>query len=712
MQLASIVRFAVLGALFAIPFIPLYVSNSLFFPFITGKGFAFRILVEIALVGWALLALIQPKYRPRFSWVLVLYGALAAWMFIANLFAMNPGKAFWSNYERMDGWVTLIHLFAFFVVAGSVLTADKLWRKWWLTFLGASAFVCLYGLLQVMGVFTIHQGGVRLDATLGNAAYLAAYLLFVIAVALWQAFESKGLLRYALFALAGLQVFLLFLTATRGAILGAVGAVAVGGVLWLLGTSGKARRYAVGFLIGVCVVVAGFFLLRDTAFVQEDPTLTRLASISVADGSTRFALWDMALKGVAERPITGWGQEGFNYLFNEHYTPELYMQEPWFDRAHSVYLDWLTAGGVPAGVLFVALLAMAAYTLYRKGNRRERIFLVSAVAAYSFQALFVFDNLFSYVPLAAVFAFAHGLSSRPIARLEDAPKLSQSTFQNVAVPVGVVVAIVLVWTVNVPSILASNALIRALTASSDPRASLEHFSKALSYNGLGMQEIREQMVAYAGSVSSQANVPEEVRIVVAQAAVAEMSKLVQMLPEDARLRVQLSSAYRALGDYESALREIREAQRLSPMKQRLILEEGLIMLHMKEYKAARDAFKRAFDLDPSFDELAQYVAAGEILVGNKDDAKALLFERFGTSTPESNVVLLAYYEKQDFGEVVPVLRTRIAQAPLEPSHYLQLSSLYVEWGRRQEARAVLNDLMAARRDLAPQVLQYISQIGL
>jgi len=710
--MTTAVRYAVLGALFLIPFIPLYVSNSLFFPFITGKAFAFRILVEVALVGWGLLMLVDPRYRPRFSWTMVLYGGLVAWMFVANLFAVNPGKAFWSNYERMDGWVTLAHVLAFFLVAGSVLQADKLWRKWWLTFLGASAFVGLYGLLQVMGVFTIHQGGVRLDATLGNAAYLAVYLLFVISVAIWQAFESKGWLRYALIALTALQVSLLFLTATRGAILGAVAGTVVAAALWMVTTNGKARRYGIGLAIGLAVVVGGFFLARDTAFVQNNPTLTRFASISLADGSTRFTLWDMAAKGVMERPITGWGQEGFNYIFNEHYTPSLFAQEPWFDRAHSVYIDWLTAGGIPALLLFVSLLGMGAYTLYRRGGKYERILLVSGLSAYAFQALFVFDNLFSYVPLAALLAVAHGMSSRPIAKLEDAPRLAEFKFQSVAVPLGAVVVAVLVWSVNVPSMLAANDLIHALTPSADVRQNLAAFDRALTRGGFGTQEVREQLVAYAMGIASQQTIPQELRTGIAEAAAAEMQKQVALLPEDARLRVQLSSAYRALGDYESATREIKAAQELSPVKQRLILEEGIIALQAKDYQGARDAFARAYELDTSFDELATYMAAGEILVGNEAAAKALLEERFGTTTIDNNIVMLAYYERKDFAEVLPVLQARIETDPREPSNYLQLSSMYVEWNRRAEARRALNDLIAARPDLSAQVMAYIKQVGL
>src|ERR1700749_1864090 len=104
MDVRTPARWIVLSCLFIIPFIVLYVSNYLFFPFISGKPFPFRILVEIAFSAWVVLALAEPKYRPKFSWTFVLYGAFVLWMFIADAAAVSPLKAFWSNFERMDGW--------------------------------------------------------------------------------------------------------------------------------------------------------------------------------------------------------------------------------------------------------------------------------------------------------------------------------------------------------------------------------------------------------------------------------------------------------------------------------------------------------------------------------------------------------------------------------------------------------------------------------
>src|SRR3989338_8185774 len=108
------------AGLFAVPFIPLYVSKSLFFPYITGKAFAFRIIVEIILAAWVVLAFAYPEYRPKktpiFWAILAFVGVVAT----ATFLGVNPMKSFWSNFERMEGLVTYLHLFAYFLVISNV----------------------------------------------------------------------------------------------------------------------------------------------------------------------------------------------------------------------------------------------------------------------------------------------------------------------------------------------------------------------------------------------------------------------------------------------------------------------------------------------------------------------------------------------------------------------------------------------------------------
>lgn len=710
MDVRASARFIVLACLFTIPFIVLYVSNSLFFPFITGKGFAFRILVEIALAAYVVLALAEPKYRPKFSWTLMFYGGLTAWMIIANAFAVSPFKAFWSNFERMDGWITLVHAFTFFVIAGAVLSVEGLWRKWWLTFLSASALVSLYGVFQLWGVFQIHQGGVRLDATLGNAAYLAAYLLFAIGVALWQALESKGWVRYILSALAGLHIIILFFTATRGAILGAVGAAVLGSLLWMVEAGKTARRTAGVVLAGFLLLIGAFLVVRDSAWVAEEPTLARLASISLADGETRFTIWSMALDGFLARPVTGWGQEGFNYVFNTYYQPSLYAQEPWFDRAHNVYLDWLTAGGAPALLLFLALLASAIVAFYR-GNvtRTERIMLTSVVAAYAFQALFVFDNLFTYVPIAALFALAHSASMRPFPWLEHKPALTPAAVSTVVTPIVVVVGVVVLWVVNVPNIAAGNKILLALSPQPDQSVNLTYFKEATAERSFGEQEIAEQLVSYAAAVSGS-SLPDESKAPIISYAVERINEQIRARPQDARILLQATMAYRAAGDLSNALKMTEAALTLSPNKQQILIELGTTYWQLGRAVDAHAAYQKAHELAPAYDDGVTYAAAGNIVIGKYLVAQQMLQNHFGTTTVPSDILVFAYYDQKLYRDIVPLLEARL-QSDGTIDAAFRLASAYGLVGRYADARALVSATIAANPSAAAAGQQLLKQLG-
>jgi O-antigen ligase len=316
----QITRWVALGALFLLPFTPLVVANSFFFPFITGKAFYLRILIEIAVSAWVVLLFLDKEYRPRFSWIGACTVGFVVWMLIADIFAVNSMKAFWSNFERMEGWVLLIHLLGFFFAAGAVLRATKKWRAWFLTSLAASLIISGYSLLQMGGSLAIHQGASRIDATLGNSAYLAIYFLFSVFIALWLALTEKYTwLKWSLIALAVLETVLLFFTGTRGTMIGLLVGSAVAALLTAVTAGRRTRTWSLGALALLVILVGGFYLARNSSLVKGNYILDRISSISLSDGHVRFMIWGMAAKGVMEKPVTGWGQEGFNYVFNKYY---------------------------------------------------------------------------------------------------------------------------------------------------------------------------------------------------------------------------------------------------------------------------------------------------------------------------------------------------------------------------------------------------------
>src|SRR3990167_1113332 len=343
-MIKSWLKWIIFAGLFIVPFIPFLVYSSFFFPFITSKAFTWRIIIEIVFAAWILLALLDANYRPKKSVILYAVFGFLVIIGLADFFGVAPVKSFWSNFERMEGYITLLHLGMFFLVISSVFKEVD-WKRWWNVSLLTSFLMVLYSVLQLIGLKTINQGGVRVDGTLGNAIYLAVYMLFHIFVAslfMWRK-RKNVFLRWVYGLLIIAEAWILYYTATRGAILGLLGGLLVVAVLNIRNMASTfVRKGSAAVLVGLVVLVGGFLAIKDAEFIQNSPVLSRFSSLTTEELKTqgRYFVWPMALEGVKERPLLGWGQENFNYVFNKNYVPEMYRLEPWFDRAHNIFLDW------------------------------------------------------------------------------------------------------------------------------------------------------------------------------------------------------------------------------------------------------------------------------------------------------------------------------------------------------------------------------------
>jgi O-antigen ligase/tetratricopeptide (TPR) repeat protein len=704
-----------LGALFLIPFTPLIVTNGYFFPFITGKAFYFRILVEILVVAWAVLALLDKQYRPRFSLIGAVVVGFVVWMFVADLFALNVAKAFWSNFERMEGWVLLIHLLGFFFATGAVLRVGKKWRAWFLSSLGASLLVSVYALLQLAGVLAIHQGSTRIDASFGNSAYLAVYFLFSTFIALWLALtEVRPWLKWSLFAVAVLEGVLIFFTETRGTVLGLVGALMLAALLTGLTASKQVRRMALAGLALLVILSGTFYLARNSSFVQDNHVLQRIASISLADGQVRFTIWHMAFEGVLERPIVGWGQEGFNYVFDKFYDPSLYAQEPWFDRAHNTFIDWLTAGGVPAFLLYISLFGSALWLLWRSSelSRAERIVLTAALVGYACHNFFVFDNLYSYVYFFAILALIDSQVSRPIDFFERIPEISTTDGMTYVLPVAGIVAIGLIWYVNITGMRAASELITAITPSSAGYSqNVTTFKDLLTHPGPGLQEIREQLVSFAGTVTQDPTATDADKQAITSLAISEMQKQVAAYPLDAREQLQLAYAYRSAGDEPDALKQTQIAQTLSPQKEEIFVELGVLEWDLGDTKSAQADFDQAYALGPEFPDLAAYAAAGDMSVGDQAAGDKILLATYGTTTVDNDVLEVAYYRTKNWPRLISLWQLRTTAPGADAQTWFGLAAAYYTAGDKADAIATIKKAIVLFPDAASSGTQAIQEIN-
>ena len=709
------------AGVFAVPFVALIISNSMFFPFITGKNFTFRIIVEIISAAWIVLAFYDAAYRPKFSWILVAFTSLLGIMAVANALGADPHGSFWSNFERMEGYVTLVHTFMYMVVAGSILTTEKLWFRFFNTVIFSAVLVALYAFRQLSGDATINQGGWRLDGTLGNSAYMAIYTLFLVFITLYMFLRAKTQVWRAVYSLLALLfVYLLIQTATRGTILGLMGGLTITTAYIALfsTTYPKMRTYATGGLLTVLVIIGLFVGFRKSEFIQNNPYLARVANITLSEGNVRFKIWDMAYEGLKERPLLGWGQGNFNYIFNEKYDPALYFAESWYDRVHNIVFDWLVAGGILGALAYFSIMAAAFYylairPLMNKSEEQfmvvERGVLIGLLAGYLFHNMFVFDNIVSYMFFAMILAFIHARVARPIAAFAE-KKYDSTLIEQVVAPVIGVACIALIYVINIPGIQAATLIIEGFKQT-DPTAMLARFDEALEKGSFGNQEIREQMTRQAQSVTGSAEVGEEVKQKFLARIEEELIQQIKDKPGDARIHVFISSFYRMTGQADKAIEQLKIARELSPRKQQIIFEQGLTHLQKEEYAIARDYFKEAYELDTSYTEARIYYAIGAVYADQYGIVDEILTtEGHKNAFAQSDVAIQAVYRAKLYPRIIDMFERRIVINPKDVQARTNLAYILNESGDKGKAIETLQKAAEDMPEFKAQSEEFIKSI--
>ncbi|MAZ56411.1 hypothetical protein CL653_01330 [bacterium] len=698
------------ACLFAVLFVPLIVSPELFFPYITGKNIWFRVLVELAVAAWLCLCLIDTKFRPRPSAILTAFLTFLAVMFVANLFGEYAPKSFWSNYERMEGYIMLVHVALFFLLLGSVLD----WKKnrfisfkisTWDFFLHVSlvaatlvAFTALWQLLQ-----STSTTDWRLSGTLGNPTYMAVYMLFNIFIATWFIFQDRfQTYRPAYIFLLTTFVFLLVQTATRGAIVGLSVGVFAGSLFLLLRANSRAVKK--GFLIILLLLVSLvslFTIFRDSHLIQSNLILQRATNINYQALEVRFDLWQVAWKGVEARPILGWGQANFNYVFNTYYDPQLANVERWYDRAHNVFLDWLIAGGLLGLLAYLSLFATALWYILRKESSFTTIeqgLLLGIVVAYLTQNLVVFDNLVSYIYFAVLLAFIHSRVGKEAK--SPVPVVTSRSTVYVSVASILVFALVLAYSLNASYVQAGQDLIQALSHN-DTALKMEKFQLALSRDPHTKQEIVEQLMIQSGGIFSDPDVPvaEKTRWAIYAHEVA--SRFLMEKPNDARLHLLASQMYRSMGDFDEARRQVTIARELSPNKIDIILEQGWTEYHAGNIKGLIDHSTYALELNPGSRDAQRTYAISVLIDGNDQINIRDIFqpEKFWRSFASSNDMLSLVLKTAHFDLAIEMVDYRLQIAPDSMDNWLNKVSVLVEAGKTEEAITTLDDLLS--RNLTP-----------
>lgn len=390
---------------------PLISKGDFLYPFGAPPVFWFEIFVALAVLCYAILLVLDSSYRPPLNYLTLGLTGFFVIQFLLLIHSTDPWRSFQGSAERLTGVWNLFHYYLFFIVALALAQKD-------------AAFIkrLVYVLLVVSIVAGIQYFLLELNPNIsyaryafGNPGFLANFMALQIPIIFWyfppllKSREDK----IGFILLIGFFTIVIPSTGNRASALALIAELFFIGGYFLL----KLKRGKILLAAILLLCLSGYTILylnRNADFVKNRFYLWKFTSWSPKEDRNilnRFILWDMAWKGFLERPIGGWGRENFERIYEKYYNPRFYWStssEPWGDRAHNVFLDELSSGGI------INILAWATLLwLFIKGLLRIRrispdwetivIPFSAFFIGYAIQGFFTLDTNATYIPLFMAF---------------------------------------------------------------------------------------------------------------------------------------------------------------------------------------------------------------------------------------------------------------------------------------------------------------------
>ncbi len=731
---------AIKVGLFVSLFMPLIIGNQFIFPFIFPKQAFFQIVVEIIFGLYLFLALRQPQYRPRSSWLWRALIAYFAIMVLSSVFGVNAYHSFWSNYERMAGVINLLHYLGFLFIAANVFKTKEDWFRFFDFSILASVLEALYGLGQLVGISAfLHGSGSRIDGTIGNPSFLAGYMLISALFALWLMLEKKsGYWRIIYGAVIVINIFVMYKTETRGAMLAFIAAAFVLSLFFIFASRESLSRlplknpsrlriyFAIGFAIFI-IAVGSIWLARNSDFVIKNPALSRLTHISLQESTsqTRLLAWQMSLKGFKERPIFGWGPENYYVLFNKYYNPNLYPTESWFDRSHNAYLDVLVNTGAVGFAAYISIFVLALWCLWRNWRQKNisyqtfTIFVVVLIA-YGIQNVVLFDTQVTLLMIFSILAYLVFLSFN-----FSTPKTIGQPVRPNLIFIGVVflVAIFSLYFINIKPGLAGATGIDSIYwfQQKDIKTTVEVFNEAYKIGTFGLPEVAMRANELAMQSVGNSNIANEDQKKMIGVAIDGMKKSLELEPLNARFMLMLSNIYMSALSLEPAyLPEadvtLQKALELSPTRQEIYFGLGQLRVFQGNNTEALAMFKKAVELNDKV-SLSHWnygviaVAVGQKELGETEINKSL---EMGHSYEPGDIQYLinAFSRQSDWQKVVQLYKDWIQITPNDATPYAGLAASYAQIGDKQSAKEWAQKAIEINPQFKEEGEKFIQSLGL
>jgi len=384
---------------------------------------------------------------------------------VSVIFSAVPYNSIWGGYDRMQGLYTSVGYWVIFLMVALNLRSKEQIDRIITTIIFTSIAIVAYAFIQWLGQDPVPwqamDPSLRASATMGNPAFLAAYLIMVIPLTLTRLIQTsnKGEIIFAmLYALIMLlQIICVFLTKSPVPIV----ALFIG-IFVYISVYALIKRNLIALTTVILSFIAGiiFLVLFNLPNLTKIPdtgiwhkTFGKLMAIEhirplgqIADtgpytsGRTNIIMWKGVWKLITDKEepyrfFIGYGPESLSTVYYKNYTMELAQLEGanvHADRAHNGYLDiWVWHGllGIGAYILLliaIIYIALKSIYLYRKEDIYTAVIIIgflSTLITHQIQVFAGFEIVstitFFWILIAVIYSLYRLKSSPSLEEVEQ-----------------------------------------------------------------------------------------------------------------------------------------------------------------------------------------------------------------------------------------------------------------------------------------------------
>ncbi len=718
---------------------PFVVYKDLLFPFVTSKAFTLRIMVELAFPFYVFLVLSDKRLRPRLREPLnIAVLAFLAVNLVSALAGVNVTRSLWGNFERMGGVFYLGHLVALYFYMQLLGQAPGNWIKRFLQWLIAAAvLVTLNGISgKIGGPILVQDPSLpgRVSSTFGNPIFFPSFLIPVMFLSLYFAFqETVSWKRWAYGAAAVIQLYGVYISVTRGALVGLIAGIGIAAVAYIILTDRKAVKLYGGAAAAVLIIGVGL-LFSFAGKLPEGSLPRRLFTLEDSNSSARLIQWRTALKGFPERPALGVGPENYYVIANQYFNPEMYKYDPsWFDKPHNYLLEILVTNGALGFAAYAGMIGFAIWGLYRSYklellSLNEATMLFCGLVAYEIQNLFVFDTVsasLSFYVLMGVIAYMIWEGRRdPQAEKEGRRRQAAGAGSSLgwaSFGVAGIVMIYLVYVANVlPMRIAKDVNYGYAYSGADLEKSVSYFTDAINapFN-MDPAEVGGRYADFAARLPQNPLAQKDPQLAAQQikTALDYERGVAEKLGNDPlawnRVAVlDISQALLTQEPFDAAEADLQKALDLVPQRVEILQTMLQLRVSQQNFAEAANVAERMTSINPYNPVYAWQLATVYNLASQTPQAVDLgnkLLEEGKKPADYKLFQWLISYDQEhgNYSQAAELSELAVQLSPQDINAYMQLAQAYASSGQKQQAIDAANKVAELDPDKAAEVQAFI-----